>query len=187
MTVASCCCLFDFNIGVTLRYAFALIYVGEPRRAGPMRRSADHIPERGEDQGEGRIRLHARATAHPNSGSSAPMGELLAPLAQVPRKPREKETGAGGVTTQADCVQQCTALGSPGKIGGTHARWNWLVSASERQWMHGFHRAASFCLCVFGCIARDILGHRLAVTSGGYPPCHYWRLSRRPDAVRLSI
>src|ERR1051325_6783573 len=115
------------------------------------------------------------------------MGELLAPLAQVLRKPREKETGAGGVTTQADCVQQCTALGSPGKIGGTHERWNWLISASERQWMHGFHRAGSLLSLRVWFIAGDILGHRLAVTSGGYPPCHYGRLSRRPDAVRLSI
>jgi hypothetical protein len=38
------------------------------------------------------------------SWTPAPMGALLAPLAQVPRKTREKEAGGGGVTTQADRV-----------------------------------------------------------------------------------
>jgi len=48
------------------------------------------------------------------------MDEVLATLAQVPRKPREKEAGADGVTTQADRMQQCTAQGSPGKVFGVH-------------------------------------------------------------------
>jgi hypothetical protein len=52
--------------------------------------------------------------------TSGPMGEVLAPLAQVPRKTREKEVGGGGVTTQADRVQHCTAQGTPGKICGVH-------------------------------------------------------------------
>ena len=46
----------------------------------------------------------------------------VATLAQVPRKTREKETGAGRVTTQADRVQQCTAQGTSGKVGGAHGR-----------------------------------------------------------------
>jgi len=46
----------------------------------------------------------------------------VATLAQVPRKTREKEAGAGGVTTQADRVQQCTAQGTSGKVGGAHGR-----------------------------------------------------------------
>ena len=50
------------------------------------------------------------------------MGELLATLAQVPRKTREKEAGGGGVTTQADRMQQCTAQGSSGKGSGAHGR-----------------------------------------------------------------
>src|SRR5436190_1348992 len=40
------------------------------------------------------------------------MDEVLATLAQVPRKPREKEAGADGVTTQADRVQLCAGVGN---------------------------------------------------------------------------
>jgi len=54
------------------------------------------------------------------SWTSAPMD--VATLSQVPRKTREKEAGGGGVTTQADRVQQCTAQGSSGKVGGAHGR-----------------------------------------------------------------
>ena len=50
----------------------------------------------------------------------APMD--VATLAQVPRKTREKEAGAGRVATQADRVQQCTAQGTSGKVGGAHGR-----------------------------------------------------------------
>ena len=50
------------------------------------------------------------------------MDEVLATLAQVPRKPREKEAGADGVTTQADRVQQCAAQGTSGKVSGAHGR-----------------------------------------------------------------
>jgi len=59
----------------------------------------------------------------------------VATLSQVPRKTREKEAGGGGVTTQADRVQQCTAQGSSGKVGGAHGR------RALRQWVHCFHRA----------------------------------------------
>jgi hypothetical protein len=46
----------------------------------------------------------------------------VATLAQVPRKTHEKEACAGGVTTQADGVQQCAAQGTSGKVGGAHGR-----------------------------------------------------------------
>jgi len=46
----------------------------------------------------------------------------VATLAQVPRKTREKEAGAGGVTTQTGRVQHCPAQGTSGKVGGAHGR-----------------------------------------------------------------
>src|SRR6185503_18860830 len=47
------------------------------------------------------------------SFNSLPTG-MLAPLAQVSCETREKEACSGGVTTQADRVQQHTAQGTPG-------------------------------------------------------------------------
>ena len=50
------------------------------------------------------------------------MSQVVLPFAQVPRQTREKEAGAGGGTTQANRVQQCTAQGTSGKVGGAHGR-----------------------------------------------------------------
>ena len=71
------------------------------------------------------------------------MDEVLATLAQVPRKTREKEAGAGGVTTQADRVQQCTAQGSSGKVGG--APWAMRIALLRL----GAPADALFSSCVF--------------------------------------
>ena len=55
------------------------------------------------------------------------MNAVPATLAQVSCETREKEAGGGGVTKQAGRVQQCTAQGRPGKVGGVHRRWDLLV------------------------------------------------------------
>jgi prepilin-type N-terminal cleavage/methylation domain-containing protein len=42
--------------------------------------------------------------------------------------PGEKKADAGGMTAQADRMEQDTAEWSAGKSGGVHGRWDWRVS-----------------------------------------------------------
>jgi hypothetical protein len=94
---------------------------------------------------------HANLSDEVFSWIQAPMGAMVLPFAKVPRQTLEEEAGAGGVTAQAGRMQQCTAQGSPGQVGGTHRRWGlrpfptWSASRSSV-----FIMRVSFGCCVSG-------------------------------------
>lgn len=97
---------------------------------------------------------------------------MVLPFTKVPRQTHEKEAGGGGVTTQAGRMQQCTAQGSPGKVGGVHGRWD--LRASPTRSANGcivFIMRVSFGCCVFGCNARSMLRTGRAVCYGVFTPC----------------
>lgn len=107
-----------------------------------------------------------------SSGIQAPLGAALAPFAQVSCQTREKVAGGGGVTTQAGGMQQGTAQGSPGEIGGVHGRWDLRESPirSARGSSTVFIIRNSFSSCVLRLVTGDTLLADLAVCYGAFTP-----------------
>jgi len=97
----------------------------------------------------------------------------MLPFTKVPRQPHEKEVGGGGVTTQAGHMQQCTAQGSPGKVGGVHGRWDLRTSLT---------RSASRCI-VFIMLSLSVVAFLVVTQETWYAPAWPFAMGCSPHVA----